>query len=99
MPIYEYHCRACDHEFEEMQKITDGPLRKCPECAALKLERLVSRSSFQLKGGGWYVTEYGGKKASGGDSASSKSKPAKKEKAQSKVKTDTSAAKPSASSD
>lgn len=62
MPIYEYVCNACGHEFEEWQRITDSPVRKCPSCGKRKVERLVSLSAFHLKGGGWYVTDYGGKK-------------------------------------
>ncbi len=86
MPIYEYRCGACGHEFEEWQKITDQPVRTCPKCHAKKVERLISATSFQLKGSGWYVTDYGrggggsGKKSkkpsnsgSGGGSGSSES--------------------------
>jgi putative FmdB family regulatory protein len=78
MPIYEYVCNACSHEFEEWQKITDSPVRKCPSCGKRKVERLVSLSAFHLKGSGWYVTDYGGKKPgrpgeknSGGDNSDS----------------------------
>jgi putative FmdB family regulatory protein len=70
MPIYEYQCGGCVHEFEEWQKITDKPLRKCPSCSARRVERLVSMTSFQLKGGGWYVSEYGkGSKGKGAKDA------------------------------
>lgn len=64
MPIYEYRCGACGHEFEVMQKITDGPKRKCEKCGRLKAKRMISQTSFVLKGQGWYVTDYGGKNAS-----------------------------------
>lgn len=64
MPIYEYRCGGCGHEFEEWQGINDEPVKKCPSCRARRVERLVSATSFQLKGGGWYVSEYG--KGSGG---------------------------------
>ncbi len=63
MPIYEYICQACHQQFEEWQKISDPPVRKCPSCGKRKVERLVSLSAFHLKGGGWYVTDYGGKKS------------------------------------
>lgn len=70
MPIYEYVCNACGHEFEEWQKITDSPVRKCPSCGKRKVERLVSLSAFHLKGSGWYVTDYGGKKGGHADKQS-----------------------------
>jgi len=63
MPIYEYVCNACGHEFEEWQKITDAPVQKCPSCGKRRVERLVSLSAFHLKGSGWYVTDYAGKKS------------------------------------
>ena len=56
MPIYEYGCEHCG-VFEEMQRITDAPLSKCPKCKR-KVRRLISQTSFQLKGSGWYVTDY-----------------------------------------
>ena len=58
MPIYEYRCKACDHEVEVLQKMSDKPLRKCPECGRLQLQRLVSAPSFRLKGAGWYETDF-----------------------------------------
>jgi putative FmdB family regulatory protein len=64
MPIYEYYCESCGHEFEVMQKITDRPIRKCESCGKLKAKRAISKSSFVLKGSGWYVTDYGGANAS-----------------------------------
>ena len=59
MPIYEYRCAKCG-EFDVMQRITEKPLRKCPNCKG-KVEKLVSNTSFHLKGSGWYVTDYAGK--------------------------------------
>ena len=58
MPIYEYECAACEGTFEEMQKITAAPLERCRECGASRVRRLISRTSFQLKGTGWYQTDY-----------------------------------------
>jgi putative FmdB family regulatory protein len=58
MPIYEYHCGACGHEVEALQKIADSPLRKCPQCGKHSLRRVVSPVSFRLKGGGWYETDF-----------------------------------------
>jgi putative FmdB family regulatory protein len=60
MPIYEYRCGACGHELEALQKMSDGPLRKCPDCGKSQLRRLVSAPSFRLKGGGWYETDFKG---------------------------------------
>ena len=57
MPIYEYRCTKCGHLIEIIQKLSDRPLRKCTECSG-RLEKLVSRASFQLKGGGWYSEGY-----------------------------------------
>lgn len=77
MPIYEYHCEKCG-DFDVMQKITAGPLRKCPTCKS-KVKKLMSNTAFQLKGTGWYVTDYGNKgstnrtEGSSGDSGSSES--------------------------
>jgi putative FmdB family regulatory protein len=64
MPFYEYQCSACGHHHEELQRITDGPLRKCPACGRSTLKRLVSAPVFRLKGGGWYETDFKGDKDS-----------------------------------
>jgi putative FmdB family regulatory protein len=58
MPIYEYRCAACGHHLEALQKMTEAPLRKCPECGRSQLKRLVSASRFRLKGSGWYETDF-----------------------------------------
>ena len=68
MPIYEYACTACGHEFEEWQKMSDAPVRTCPKCKKKKLERLISRTAFQLKGGGWYADLYSSSKPGEGKS-------------------------------
>ncbi|HUO66293.1 MAG TPA: zinc ribbon domain-containing protein [Gammaproteobacteria bacterium] len=60
MPIYEYRCGSCSHELEALQKISDSPLRKCPQCGKLTLRRLISAPVFRLKGGGWYETDFKG---------------------------------------
>ncbi len=57
MPIYEYQCTKCGEVFEAFQKITDEPLTECKFCKA-RVEKLISHSSFQLKGSGWYLTDY-----------------------------------------
>ncbi len=64
MPIYEYECTNCGQIEEVIQKFSDRQLKKCPHCSG-KLSRLISQSSFHLKGTGWYVTDYAsGKKSS-----------------------------------
>jgi putative FmdB family regulatory protein len=63
VPIYEYQCSKCGEIFEAFQKITDDPLTECKFCRG-KVEKLISHSSFQLKGSGWYLTDYA-KKTSG----------------------------------
>ncbi len=68
MPIYEYECSKCG-EFEVTQRITDGPLDRCPTCRR-KVKKLISNSSFRLKGSGWYVTDYGRKDGRAGTEAS-----------------------------
>ncbi|MEK6545388.1 MAG: FmdB family zinc ribbon protein [Nitrospinota bacterium] len=60
MPIYEYQCTNCGYDFEIVQKITDRPLKKCEKCGG-RLQKLVSNSSFVLKGTGWYKTDYANK--------------------------------------
>ena len=71
MPIYEYRCSACGHELEALQKLRDDPLTVCPSCGKPELRKQVSAAGFQLKGSGWYVTDFrnSGAKASGKDKA------------------------------
>ena len=105
MPTYEYQCESCGHELEKLQRISDDPLKDCPDCGAAELRRLVSAAGFRLKGAGWYETDFKkGDKKNLHDSGSSKSesssagksetsKPAAAKKTESKPKT----TKPSAS--
>ena len=58
MPIYEYQCKACGHELEVIQKISEEPLKFCPECGQAELSKLISAAGFRLKGGGWYETDF-----------------------------------------
>ena len=60
MPIYEYQCEKCGHHLEALQKISDKPLRECPECGKHSLARLVSAPLFRLAGSGWYETDFKG---------------------------------------
>lgn len=89
MPIYEYKCTNCGKCFEHIQKITEEPLSLCPFCSG-KVKKLVSNCSFQLKGTGWYVTDYGKK-----DGGNGKKKERKKESS-SESGTETSAPKEAA---
>src|SRR5262245_30105353 len=73
MPIYEYLCDKCEREFEVEQRITDDPIRTCPHCRSRKVRRLISQTSFVLKGSGWYSDLY--------SSSSSKPETAPKEDA------------------
>ncbi|OQY01541.1 MAG: hypothetical protein B6I26_04225 [Desulfobacteraceae bacterium 4572_130] len=78
MPIYEYECIDCGQVEEIFQKISESPLNKCKYCKG-RLNKLISQSSFQLKGSGWYVTDYaaGGKKLSKGKKTSKIENPIK----------------------
>lgn len=62
MPLYEYHCKSCGENTEILQKHSDAPEKTCPFCHQDKLEKQISSTSFQLKGGGWYVTDFKNKK-------------------------------------
>lgn len=64
MPIYEYECTGCHHHFDLIQKMTEEPIKRCPQCAENKVIRLVSAAGFQLKGSGWYATDFKTKSAS-----------------------------------
>ena len=58
MPIYEYACEKCELEFEVDQRITEDPVKTCPECRSRRVKRLISKTSFLLKGGGWHSDLY-----------------------------------------
>ena len=73
MPIYEYRCTDCRHEFESLQKISDAPVSTCPKCGEKEVKKLVSQSGFVLKGGGWYKDHYGLKSSSSTSSDSTSS--------------------------
>ncbi len=63
MPLYEYECRRCGHRFELLQKFSDKPRKRCPECSGA-VDRLISPPAIRFKGTGWYVTDYADKKIS-----------------------------------
>ncbi len=78
MPIYEYLCEKCGAHTEVLQRITDEPLKRCEKCRG-KLEKLISKTSFQLKGSGWYQTDYSAKPAEPSKSTEEK-KPSEEKK-------------------
>ena len=103
MPIYEYRCDSCGHQQEFLQKLSDPPLTVCPNCGKPTFSKMVTAAGFQLKGGGWYVTDFKNSAkpsakaadASKKDAASSESKPAESKSSDSKPATPS---KPAASS-
>lgn len=82
MPIYEYRCGACGFQKEFLQRLNDKPLTVCPECGKRAFSKMVTAAGFQLKGTGWYATDFrGGKTATGSDSSDAKAdKPAAADK-------------------
>jgi putative FmdB family regulatory protein len=87
MPVYEYECSNCGQIEEAFQKVSDKPLTKCRHCSG-NLHKIISHSTFHLKGSGWYVTDYAGKSSSGPTSSNKKDAPV-----------DSSASKPATSSE
>ena len=79
MPIYEYRCEACGHQGEHLQKVSDAPLTKCPECGKAKYRKQLSAAGFQLKGTGWYATDFRGGGAKSSEKKSEKKADAKPE--------------------
>ncbi|MFH0959490.1 MAG: zinc ribbon domain-containing protein [Pseudomonadota bacterium] len=75
MPVYEYRCEKCGNEFEAWQRISDAPIECCSECGG-KASKLISQSTFVLKGSGWYATDYGTRSsASSAGKSSAKASP------------------------
>jgi putative FmdB family regulatory protein len=84
MPIYEYRCGACGQEHEALQKVSEPPLVQCPACGKPQLHKLLSAAGFQLKGSGWYATDFKGN----GKKKTEEKKPEQKEsKTDSKTET------------
>ena len=77
MPIYEYRCTACGHQKDHLQKMSDAPLTTCPACGAETYAKQISAAGFQLKGRGWYATDFKGGGSSSTGSASPKTEAAK----------------------
>ena len=85
MPLREYQCKKCKHRFERIQKFSDKPLKKCPECGGA-LEELLSAPAVQFKGSGWYVTDYAKKGHAPPAASSSDSESGSKEAAKDTAK-------------
>ena len=92
MPIYEYRCHKCGKTTEIMQKFSDQPMSRCPYCSG-KVSKIISNCSFQLKGSGWYVTDYK-KKDSGWRDKAPESKKNETTGTSETPKSDTSSSKP-----
>ena len=95
MPIYEYRCSSCGHELEALQKLSEAPLTTCPECGKATLTKLMSAAGFQLKGSGWYATDFkssGAKPAAKSDDAKHAEPKAADAKAETKGETKSSGA-------
>jgi putative FmdB family regulatory protein len=86
MPIYEYRCTECGRETEALQKLSEPPLVTCPACGKPALQKLVSAAGFQLKGSGWYVTDFRG---GGGSKKADKPEASSTDTAKSETKSDT----------
>ena len=87
MPIYEYRCAACGHQDDLLQKLADAPLTKCPACGKKKYQKQLTAAGFQLKGSGWYASDFkGGKKET---EAKPDAKPEAKADAKTESKTET----------
>jgi putative FmdB family regulatory protein len=82
MPIYEYRCSSCGHQQEFLQKVSDAPLTVCTECGKPTFEKMLTAAGFQLKGSGWYATDFRNqgaakpKAAADGKPAAAEAKPA-----------------------
>ena len=81
MPLYEYRCESCEHQFEVIRKFSDGPITVCPKCGAGPVVKLMSSPAFQFKGSGWYITDYARKdQAKSGEKNSASDKGSTSEK-------------------
>jgi len=90
MPIYEYKCAACGHQEDHLQKLAEAPLSKCPACGRKKYQKQLTAAGFQLKGSGWYATDFksSGKKADAKAEAKTEAKTEAKAETKSDTKTE-----------
>ena len=91
MPIYEYRCAACGHQEEFLQKVSEPRIAKCPACGKPKFQKLLSAAGFQLKGSGWYATDFksGAKKPEAKTDSKSETRAEAKTETKSEAKTET----------
>ena len=88
MPIYEYRCTACGHQEDHLQKLSERPLTKCPACGRKKYEKQLTAAGFQLKGSGWYATDFKGGKTESKADTKAEAKSETKAEAKSEAKTE-----------
>jgi putative FmdB family regulatory protein len=88
MPIYEYRCAACGHQEDHLQKVSEAPLTKCPACGKKKYQKQLSAAGFQLKGSGWYATDFKGGAAAKKPEPKADAKAEAKSEAKSEAKTE-----------
>ena len=84
MPIYEYRCQSCGHQQEFLRKVSDAPLTTCPQCGKPSFSKLLSAAGFQLKGSGWYATDFKGSGSKPAAKSGEESKPAGETKSEEK---------------
>ena len=84
MPIYEYRCESCGHQQEFLQKVSDAPHTTCPKCGKPSLSKMLSAAGFQLKGSGWYATDFKGSGSKPAAKSGEESKPAGETKSEEK---------------
>ena len=91
MPIYEYRCSSCGHQQEFLQKVSDAPVTVCTQCGKEAFEKMLTAAGFQLKGSGWYATDFknkGGAPAKAGDAKAADAKPSSDAKPSTESKSD-----------
>jgi putative FmdB family regulatory protein len=88
MPIYEYRCAACGHQEDHLQKVSEAPLTKCPACGKKKYQKQLSAAGFQLKGSGWYATDFKGAKGGKNTEAAPEAKAEAKTETKTETKTE-----------
>ncbi len=103
MPIYAYRCESCGFQKDVLQKMSDAPLTQCPQCEKDSFRKQVTAAGFQLKGSGWYVTDFrggsnGSNAAAGAASSQSEAKPEAKAEGKAEAKSESSTAAPPAAS-